>query len=145
MGYYYVMLFPFLIVEVLPKRRFDLALVSLIVTTWISLSPYYAAWDEPGPLVGSRCSAQLNSLFFGVAVRPAVEIAVLETDQASRKRSNCLTSGGRYWSLRLVRRRGLGGFMQPLAHNSASPIRAPSSRRNGMNALLAVRCAPGSR
>ncbi len=44
MGYYYVMLLPFLLTEILPRRRFNLAAIALVATTWIALSPYYAGW-----------------------------------------------------------------------------------------------------
>jgi hypothetical protein len=64
MGYYYVMLFPFLLIECLPRRRFDLALITLAATTWISLSPYYAVWGDPDHWWIYALLGSANSVFF---------------------------------------------------------------------------------
>jgi len=58
------MLFPFLIVECLPRRRADLVLAAIVATTWIALSPYYASWGDPSHWWVYAVLGTMNSLFF---------------------------------------------------------------------------------
>jgi hypothetical protein len=142
MGYYYVMLFPFLFVETLPKRRFDLALVALVATAWISLSPYYAAWGNPDnwwiyALLGTFNSALFVWMFVYLWTRLAPRV-----DEHGEKEISARTCGNLrhtlFISLGLFAGAAGAAFLQPLAQNSASPIRAPIVAP-GMetNALLA--------
>ncbi len=122
MGYYYVMLFPFLFAEALPKRRFDLALIAIVATAWISLSPYYAAWSNPNHWWMYALLGVLNSALF-------VWMFVRMTDDGRRTTERGaifhLPSSVVFVSLGLFAGAAFAAFLQPLAQNSTSPIRAP--------------------
>ncbi len=137
MGYYYVMLFPFLLAEALPQRRFDLVLIAIAATTWISLSPYYASWGDPSHWWIYALLGTLNSALF---VGMFVEMSKGEgrtTDEKTfvfRPPSSVVL----FVSLGLFAGAAFAAFLQPLAQNAASPLRAPIVAM-GMetNALLA--------
>lgn len=124
MGYYYVMLFPFLLAELLPRRRFDLVLITIVATTYIALSPYYAAWTNHAHGWVYAVLGIINSAFF-------VWLFVkLWTQTASRADERREKSPG---TLRTVIFITLGLFaaalfaalLQPFAPDNNSPIRAP--------------------
>ncbi len=122
MGYYYVMLLPFLFAEVLPTRRWRVAGVAIVATAWISLSPYYAAWTNHAHWWLYAALGTAHSAFFvWLWVRLLVDDAHggdAETP-AVGQRSAIVTSTGLF----------AGGLFaalgQPLACNTTSPIRAP--------------------
>ncbi len=124
MGYYYVMLFPFLFVAALPKRRFDLVLLALVATAWISLSPYYAAWGNPDHWWIYALLGTLNSALF---VWMFAKLTEDERRMAGEK--TCVprpsSSVALFVSFGLYAGAALAAFLQPFAQNAASPIRAP--------------------
>ena len=123
MGYYYVMLFPFLFAEILPKRRFGLALIALVATAWIALSPYYAAWSKPGHWWIYALLGVLNSaLFVWMFVRMTKDEGRRTDEKGSGFRH---PSSVVFVSLGLFAGAAFAAFLQPLAQNAASPIRAP--------------------
>ena len=64
MGYYYVMLIPFLLLVLLPRRRYDLVGLTLLVLGWIFASPYFAPFANPAHAPLYAALGTLNSLFF---------------------------------------------------------------------------------
>jgi hypothetical protein len=128
MGYYYVMLLPFLLAQVLSRRRFDLALVTLVATSYIALSPYYAAWTNHAHWWVYAILGTVNSLFF-------VWLFVqLTADRRPPHPSTALYSAqDAVGSLRLAVAVSFGLFavalfaalLQPLSPDNGSPIRAP--------------------
>ncbi len=129
MGYYYVMLFPFLLAEMLPRRRFDLALIAIVATAWISLSPYYAAWGNPEHWWIYALLGSLNSLLFvWMSVYLWTRIAPRADGRGEEEISAQIRGNPRpmlFVSLGLFAGAAFAAFLQPLAQNSASPIRAP--------------------
>ncbi|HEX9077685.1 MAG TPA: hypothetical protein VF932_18005, partial [Anaerolineae bacterium] len=118
MGYYYVMLFPFLLIECLPRRRFDLLLVAFTATAWISLSPYYAGWGDPGHWWIYAVLGTLNSLLF---VWMFVQL-VRKPDTDGMWANPRLTL---FVTLGLFSAAILAVLVQPLVQSTGSPIRAP--------------------
>lgn len=121
MGYYYVMLWPFLLIELLPRHRFDLATIALVATTYISLSPYYASWTNHAHWWVYAGLGGLNSMFF---IWLAVKIM---NDQKPRTAKLAVDS----WQLAVSTFASLfavalfASLLQPLIANNGSPIRAP--------------------
>jgi len=115
MGYYYVMLFPFLLVELASQRRFDLMRVALVATTYIALSPYYAAWVNHAHWWLYATLGALNSLFFVWLLWKVTNDGRPTTD------ANALVA------LMLGLFGGAVGaaWLQPLVASPTSPIRAP--------------------
>jgi hypothetical protein len=64
MGYYYVMLIPFLLLVLLPRRRFDLVGLTLLWLSWIFASPYFAPFANPTHAALYAALGTPNSLFF---------------------------------------------------------------------------------
>lgn len=122
MGYYYVMLFPFLIVTLLPKRRFDLVSLALGVTTYISLAPYYAAWTNHAHWWVYAVLGAAHSLFF------AWLFVQLTADQR-RTTENVASVIGRpssvVMAVGLFATATIAAWLQPLIAQNGSPIRAP--------------------
>ena len=118
MGYYYVMLFPFLLIECLPRRRFDLLLVAFTATAWISLSPYYAGWASPEHLWIYAVLGTVNSLLF-------VWMFVQLVRGPGGKEIPANPRVTLFTTLGLFAAAVLAVFMQPLVQSSGSPIRAP--------------------
>lgn len=122
MGYYYVTLFPFLLAELAPKRRFDLMLIAVAATTYISLSPYYAAWVDHAHWWIYAILGTLNSLFF-------VWLCFALIADGRRQTADKFAVGGQRSAV--VMTLGLfagavgAALLQPLAQNNTSPIRAP--------------------
>jgi hypothetical protein len=129
MGYYYVMLFPFLFIEALPRRRFDLVLWELVLTAWISLSPYFAPWANSDhiwiyAILGTINSALFAWMFvllfsFGGSGAPEV-ISDVASQETIAKTSQIL-----FISLALFIGAALATMLQPTAPNGGIPIRAP--------------------
>ena len=133
MGYYYVMLLPFLLVEVLPKHRFDLALVAIVATTYISLAPYYAAWTNQAHWWVFAVLGMVNSAFF---VWLFARLVSLRGAQFATKQSPsnleiasqtplAMTRVVVFVSLGLFATATFAAWLQPLLPNNGSPIRAP--------------------
>ncbi len=135
MGYYYVMLLPFLLAEVLPKRRFDLALITLVVTSYIALAPYYAAWTNHAHWWVYAILGTANSLFFVWLFaqliadrRPHPERTLSEQSESKRESKDAAVSRLRsavVLSLGLFATATIAAWLQPLLPNNGSPIRAP--------------------
>jgi hypothetical protein len=127
MGYYYVMLLPFLLAEVLPKRRFDLALIALVATTYISLAPYYAAWTNHThwwvyAMLGTIHSAFFVWLFAKLTAddrRPTEGMSEAGESAVCHLRSAVLVTLGLFAAATFA------AWLQPLLPNNGSPIRAP--------------------
>lgn len=118
MGYYYVMLFPFLLVECLSRRRFDLLLAAFIATAWISLSPYYAGWGNPEHWWIYAALGTLNSLLF----------VWLFVQLVRKPRTGGIRANPRvilFMTLGLFSGAIFAVLMQPLLQSTGSPIRAP--------------------
>lgn len=124
MGYYYVILFPFLFAECLPKRRFALALAAIVATAWISLSPYYAPWSDPNHWWMYALLGTLNSLFFVWLGVHLWRGDLRFTFYAFMARWSNLRAT-LFISLGLFAGAACAAFLQPLAQNTSSPIRAP--------------------
>ncbi len=126
MGYYYVMLFPFLFAECLPKRRFDLALIAIVATAWISLSPYFAPWGNPDHWWIYALLGSVNSLlfvwFFVHLWRGDARLTIRGFDLTARLNDARATL---FIALGLFAGASFAAFLQPLAPNSGNPIRAP--------------------
>ncbi len=128
MGYYYVMLWPFLLATCLPKRRYGWLLVTLIVVSWISLSPYYAAWVDHAHWWIYALLGSLNSLFF------LILMVQLIRDRGSPVSLPEDETGLRAWtssssllvvSLGLTAGAAFAAFLQPIFSSTSSPIRPP--------------------
>jgi hypothetical protein len=119
MGYYYVMLFPFLLATVLPRQRDDLVSLTLVMTTYISLAPYYAAWTNHArwwvyALLGSAHSGFFVWLFWQLMNhRRAMTVTVAKGWQSL------------VLALGLFASATFAAWLQPLIASSSSPIRAP--------------------
>lgn len=141
MGYYYVMLVPFLLAVALPQRRFRLVLATLLAVTWISLSPYYAAWTNHDHWWVYALLGTANSLFFlWLTVRlishPAA--ATARPGQEGWDEARLVA----FVALGLFAGAALGAFLQPALAGSGSPIRpplvAPGTEGRTAAALLAI-------
>ncbi|MBI5033435.1 MAG: hypothetical protein HZB51_23180 [Chloroflexi bacterium] len=131
MGYYYVMLFPFLIAELLSKRRYTLLTITTFAVTYISLSPYYASWTNHNHWWIYAALGTLNSAFFvwlflrmtadrrRTTADPSTPLHSAQDDTVSGQRSAVVVILGLF--------AGAAGaaILQPLISNNGSPIRAP--------------------
>lgn len=120
MGYYYVMLFPFLLASLLPRKRLDLVSIALIATTSISLSPYYAAWTNHAHWWIYAALGIVNSAFF-------VWLGKKMTDDQRRRPEEKPSVLGPPSSVGfgLFATAVFAALLQPLIASTTSPIRAP--------------------
>ena len=122
MGYYYVMFFPFLFAEILPKRRFALATIAIVATTYIALSPYYAAWVNHAHWWVYAILGTLNSLFFVWLFWEIgnwkLEVGTLQPPTSNIQLPIAI-------SLALFAASAGAALVQPLIASTSSPIRAP--------------------
>lgn len=137
MGYYYVMLFPFLLAEFLPRRRFGIILGAIWLTSYISLSPYFAPWVNPDhiwiyAILGTINSALFVWLFVRCLVSPLTSTLSPEGRQSKISSPFQREGQGETWSrttlfmsFGLFASAALAALMQPLAPNGGSPIRVP--------------------
>lgn len=133
MGYYYVMLFPFLIAEFLPRRRFGIILGALGLTAWISLSPYYAPWANPAHIWLYAAFGAINSGLFvwlfisctAVANPPTLPLEGRGSSSPSLSQTEGWGRTAVPISLGLFACAELPALMQPLAPSGGSPIRLP--------------------
>ena len=125
MGYYYIMLLPFLLAEILPRRRVALALTALGALAYLSLSPYYAAWTNHAHWWAYAILGTMNSLFFvwlfwqTIADRRPPTTDQNEEPAVSGQRSAVLVALGLFASAMFA------AWLQPWLPNNGSPIRAP--------------------
>lgn len=120
MGYYYVMLFPFLLVTVLPRQREALLFPTLIATTYISLAPYYAAWTNHAHWWAYALLGTAHSLFFvWLFVRVTADRRPPTAFSINRLWSSVTVSLGLFTSVTMA------AWLQPLIGHNGSPIRAP--------------------
>ena len=135
MGYYYVMLFPFLFAELVPQLKWRLIAVAVAITTWVSLSPYYAAWTNHTHWWIYALLGTLNSVFFAwvfyvLSFRAQQEIAPYYSE-ISRLPSAHPRNDKAEWlapfgiTVGLFAAAFTSAILQPLAQNNSSPIRAP--------------------
>ena len=116
MGYYYVMLFPFLFAEILPRRQTQLAGIALSATTYIALSPYYAAWTNHAHWWTYAILGSLNSAFF---VWLGWQLLRRQNFAAGNLRAASVLALGLFAG-------AVGAALaQPLVASATSPIRAP--------------------
>jgi hypothetical protein len=147
MGYYYVMLLPFALVELIPARRWNMLLLVIVATSWISLSPYLASWANPGHLPVYAALGTLNS-----GLWLALFIYLWRNPPLAIRRDNNppfppFIKGGNKAVTPLLYKEGIGegvserallfvsaalfseavsaALVQPLVDNPTSPIRAP--------------------
>lgn len=134
MGYYYVMLFPFLLATLVPHRRFNLIAIVLVATTYISLSPYYAAWTNHAHWWVYAILGIVNSAFFVWLGKKLTE------DEGRRTEEKSSVSGlPSAIGLSLFTAAVFAALLQPLIANNGSPIRAPLIAPGiEVNALIAL-------
>lgn len=134
MGYYYVMLVPFLLAEFLPRRRFDLVTISIVATTFISLSPYYAAWTNHAHGWVYAGLGIVNSAFFvwlfvqmTADRRPTTDAPSTAPLSSTPLRSaqNGSAQDALVVTLGLFAAALFAALLQPFAPDNGSPIRAP--------------------
>lgn len=123
MGYYYVMLLPYLLVECLSSRRFGLVLAAVVATTWIALSPYYAAWVNPAHWWIYALLGTANSVFFvwlgwRLIRSPQVAEPRERKDHRNIVMPVSVTAG-------LFAAAVAAALLQPVVGSGTSPIRAP--------------------
>ena len=119
MGYYYVMLFPFLLATVLPQRRDDLMTATLVATTYLALAPYYAAWTNHAHWWVYALLGTAHSLFFvGLFV-------TLLNDRRPTTTPDVHTPLPVILSLGLFVGATVAAWLQPFIASNTSPIRAP--------------------
>ncbi len=116
MGYYYVMLLPFMLAEELPRRRFSPLLLALVATTWMALSPYYAAWVDYTHWWVYAALGLLNSLLL-----LALAVALFKHNAPGATNLPTLL----FVSLGLFAGAAGAALLQPLVSSVTSPIRAP--------------------
>jgi hypothetical protein len=156
MGYYYVMLFPFLLAEFLPRRRFGIILGSILLTSYVALSPYYAPWGNPDHIWIYALLGTVNSaLFVWIFVR-CMALPLTPTLSPTGRESQFPSpfqgeSQGEGWrrellviTLGLFASAALAALMQPLAPNGGSPIRVPLIAPGAEPAVLAAFGALGA-
>jgi Gpi18-like mannosyltransferase len=122
MGYYYVMLLPFLLTEFLPRNRFDLVTIALVATTYISLSPYHAAWTNHAHWWVYAILGILNSAFFvwlGKKLMDDQRPATAKFSAVGDLQSAVITSAGLFTAAVFA------SLLQPFIGDNGSPIRAP--------------------
>lgn len=117
MGYYYVMLFPFLLATLVPRRQFNLIAIVLVATTYISLSPYYAAWTNHAHWWVYAILGIVNSAFFVWLGKTLTEDGGRRTEGEGRRLA---TVGFSFFAAAVF-----AALLQPLIGHNGSPIRAP--------------------
>lgn len=130
MGYYYLLLLPFLLAEFVPRRRWDVVLLAMALTGWMTLSPYYAAWvDHSHWWVYAVIGIANSALFLLLAWAMLQPAPVWRT---SARAALVVTLG-------LFAGAALAALFQPFIQSTGSPIRAPIlAPQAGASALLAL-------
>ncbi len=155
MGYYYVMLFPFLFAEFLPRRRFGIILGSIVLTNFISLSPYFAPWANPDHIwiyaaLGTIHSALWVWMFSRVIASEAKQPPNWNSEIASSRDPSTPPLRGSaqdallamtptlFITLGLFASAALAAFLQPIAPDGGSPIRVPLIAPGAEQTILAA-------
>ncbi len=126
MGYYYVMLLPFLFAEFLPRRRYDLALAAIGVTAFSALLPYYAAWTNHAHWWVYAGLGVLQSLVLvGLLMVVARAAEPLTMTQSSPAPIRANPRPVIFVALACFGAAVFAALLQPLVASAASPIRAP--------------------
>ncbi|MEW5717801.1 MAG: hypothetical protein AB1817_04170 [Chloroflexota bacterium] len=137
MGYYYVMLLPFLLAEILPRRRFDLASITIVATSYIALAPYYAAWTNHMHWWVYAALGTTNSLFFvwlfwqttadrrSPTADPSTPLPSAIAQDSAQDAAVCRLRSAVMIALGLFTAATIAAWLQPLLPNNGSPIRAP--------------------
>jgi hypothetical protein len=148
MGYYYLMLLPFTLVEFIPTRRFGLLTLIVGCVAWISLSPYFASWADQNHLPFYAALGTLNSLLWlGLGIylwrnlfpyrEGSASLAPRLAPEGQEKLSSVRSLA--FLCLALFCEAVAAALVQPIVNNSSSPIRAPLIPPALMaNALLAL-------
>lgn len=120
MGYYYVMLLPFALVEFIAARRLGLLTLIVSATAWIALSPYLASWVNPYHLPVYAALGTLNSLLWlGVFIYLWRNHSQPLVAEEGNRRTLVFVSAALFFEAVAA------ALVQPLINNSTSPIRAP--------------------
>ncbi len=126
MGYYYVMLLPFLFAETLPRRRLALALFAIVLTAWISLSPYYAPWANLDHVWIYAILGAINSVLFAWMFISLLSLRGSEAiSEIASQKTLAMTYPLLFVTLALFVGAALAALLQPFAPDGGSPIRAP--------------------
>jgi hypothetical protein len=130
MGYYYVMLLPFLLAEVMPRRRFALALITLVAITYLALAPYYAAWTNHAHWWVYAILGTLNSLFFvwlfwRITTDPSPSLRTSRRTPPDDAAAVGSLRSAVVVLLGLFATATFAAWLQPLLPDNGSPIRAP--------------------
>lgn len=122
-GYYYAMLIPFALVELIPARRFGLLALMVVATAWIALSPYFASWADPAHWWVYALFGILNSILWLVLLVRLLFGAQSGTGEFGTSPSAARTLAFVSCDLFFI---SVGAaLVQPFVNNPSSPIRAP--------------------
>lgn len=154
-GYYYVILLPFALAALVPARRFGLLTLMVAGAAYVSLSPYFASWTDPGHLAIYAVLGIANSLLWVVLFvylwrdlpsRAASELAGPDLTSRADPGAESERGDGRtlaqdlglgdetrkvraytlaFVSVALFLEAVAAALLQPLVDNPTSPIRAP--------------------
>ncbi|MBI4675399.1 MAG: hypothetical protein HY741_27455, partial [Chloroflexi bacterium] len=131
-GYYYVMIFPFALVTLVPAKRFRLLTVIVAATAFIFVSPYFAAWaNQAHWWLYAMLGVANSALWLGMLVwlwkgseraREGGEGA-RGRERAERAEKELRELG--FLSVALFFSAIAAALVQPLINSQSSPIRAP--------------------
>jgi hypothetical protein len=132
-GYYYVMLLPFALIELLPLGRFRLLVVAIVATAWISLSPYFASWANQSHWLVYAALGALNSLLWLAMLvwlwRESPLLVKSKVPEAKWRGEGqgevVFISALAFLSVTFFLEAVGASLLQPLVNNPTSPIRAP--------------------
>jgi hypothetical protein len=129
-GYYYVMILPFALVTLIPRKQFRVLSLVVVAISFISLSPYFASWAEPRHWRAYAILGTLNSLLWlGMFVwmwRKGSELrqtAAWPVQATMREMKETRELG--FISVALFFAAVAAALLQPLVNSQTSPIRAP--------------------
>lgn len=137
MGYYYTMLLPFALVELIPARRTGVLIGLVGASAWVSLSPYFASWTVQGhwwlyALLGAANSVGWLVLFVWLWRNSSREMTRRKAGSrpASAGDAAVRLDEGKVRALAwlgpaLLNAAFAAALVQPLINNPISPIRAP--------------------
>jgi hypothetical protein len=106
--------------EFLPRNRFDLVTIALVATTYISLSPYYAAWTNHAHWWVYAGLGILNSVFFIWLGKALTEDGRRMTEDISSVLRLPSSVGFALFAAAVF-----ASLLQPFIGDNGSPIRAP--------------------
>jgi hypothetical protein len=144
-GYYYVILLPFALAALIPNRRFGVLTLMVASTAYISLSPYFASWTNPGHWSFYAALGIANSLLWlalfaylwrSLPISHFLSEGRFPNSPLPTKSNIPVTSEGElkgdagaftlaFLSVALFLESLAAALLQPLVNNPTSPIRAP--------------------